>query len=739
MARKCKVAVRTHKKQIVLTNKKLDWSSAKCRTYYKSLQRILNKECEKIGLPFHVDLSAYTNTNSNIPKATARALGIGDGELHKETIVGFLKAIDQLGDGKNIGLLGLVQSAKTAVQIIAAIFSSMVDHLQNGRITFPLFVTPNGVNYVGQFEKKLKDMTRCLEDAKIVLDCNGKSISVKEYIEELTDFKSEVIRKHIVSLAPVIATHEYLKLMNAFKWHVDKPFMVLTSSKKNLELFRAIFNAVKKSKSRLIFGRDESHYAVGENSINDKVLSDQGIYEAMNSVNLSHEFQCVMTSATNWCSLHLEIVTIPVNSNYVGLDFAFKTLDKGNEKYISVAGNVKIKLPKIYNTEAFGKICGDHFLKDFIPSYYTDNFAFERACNKDEALNARYNNGDHDRYRKCMEDAFVESMDYFHKVNPHNGKGCLVRMFVNNADICDFISQVSPKLKTIKMVKGYGTSRKYDHVEELLENNQIQEDDFYIIFVTGKGRMADTYPKDCCYGFDLTRSSNFLATILQGTLGRMCGYYKNPIVVLSPDNCKKVNAFIDGGYTGENQGRLSSTTSSHSQKNICFRKENLQHIPKMDELFQRLQREAVEKSTPRLYPTKDGKKTNTISILKTKGDHRRFWDVISEYFDWMNEHLTELATGVTSEDKLIHPRRKDDSGRKYSTDKYGWPYATVRSEGKHFSKTQGGKAGDDKVVIRITTRYNKPVICGFDLLRSTKAKLAVDKGSVPGKIKRKER
>jgi len=721
-----------------------------CRRYFRRLQKVFDRECEKRGVEFKIDLSAYLEM-SRYPERLKTYLFEGDGWIYDETIIASIEMSERVLRGKNVGLIGLVQTAKTAVQVVGGIVSALAYYLRDGRPTWPLYLTVVGQAYVGQFSSKLREMLGCFDKA-VICHRSGSKCEIGEYLEFLVDFREDAVNAHIRSLRKEISSASFRKLKRAYREELsaDKTCPVLPISRKYVEFFRAIFNGVRDIEGRLLLIRDECHAASSKNSVNDKIFGDKMVVkknkddmseaEFYDLLNADDEpFQIVMTSATNWAALHLDIVTIPVGPDYCGLDFAMLGLDEnGDDIWTTIATGANSKgtrLPKIDSFESIGKLVGYPTFRWLRPSWYDDAGSFAKARDRISDL---YENFDSwDDYREEMQQGLAAVLNYCYTENPQNGNGVLVRFKSDNICTDALIKDIRPYLHEDlrrKIVKGYDC--EYDTVSELLQDNHIDhEKDFYIVFVTAKGRMSDTYPVSCTYGLDCCFSTDTLTALLQGVLGRMSGYHKNPMVILSEANVKMVTDFIEGRY--KPHGKLSKDAKKNSRRAYRFDRRSTNHIKFMSDLFSDLQN-WVETLQSRDQPVrKDGKIVGHVKTIEAGPDSTGFWEALMPYFERMNSDLPKIVSGATSKDRLLGPQECAPRGIQYRLNANGWPVATVRTEGKGLSTKFGGRGGEKEymVVLRITERYRQPFILGFDLLKVTDGDGIQTNESVSSKIR----
>ena len=65
----------------------------------------------------------------------------------------------------------------------------------------------------------------------------------------------------------------------------------------------------------------------------------------------------------------------------------------------------------------------------------------------------------------------------------------------------------------------------------------------FLIAVTSRARMGDAFPRGVEWFLEFSRKATNLNALLQGLLGRACGYDKNSTVVMSADNIHLVEDY----------------------------------------------------------------------------------------------------------------------------------------------------------------------------------------------------
>ncbi|HLL00298.1 MAG TPA: hypothetical protein VK539_06900 [Myxococcaceae bacterium] len=127
--------------------------------------------------------------------------------------------------------------------------------------------------------------------------------------------------------------------------------------------------------------------------------------------------------------------------------------------------------------------------------------------------------------------------------------GLCVRAFNDNTRTERFIERLALDSELIEVIRYYGPDSTGVSVKRRIAMRK-RSDLPYIVFVTNRARMADAFPVQVRFFMDFAQKASDLNALLQGLLGRACGYGKKSTVVLSDTNALIVKAYIDttGGY-----------------------------------------------------------------------------------------------------------------------------------------------------------------------------------------------
>lgn len=159
--------------------------------------------------------------------------------------------------------------------------------------------------------------------------------------------------------------------------------------------------------------------------------------------------------------------------------------------------------------------------------------------------------GDQADYQADVEDALRRAIyavfeRYEDEASP---SGMCIRAFNDNARTQALISRLNLDADRIEVIEYYGPQSANISVKRAIAARQ-RKDLPYVVFVTNRARMADAFPVDVRFFMDLAQKASDLNALLQGLLGRACGYGKASTVVLSDANAGIVDAYVatNGGY-----------------------------------------------------------------------------------------------------------------------------------------------------------------------------------------------
>lgn len=211
--------------------------------------------------------------------------------------------------------------------------------------------------------------------------------------------------------------------------------------------------------------------------------------------------------------------------------------------------------------------------------------------------------GTQDEYRARVQETIRASIIAMLRQTPGVTGVCL-RLFNNNARAQDFVRQLDLERDGIEVINYFGAEYTGMSVKRAIRDRQHRDRPFVIV-VTNRARMGDAFPRQVRWFLDFSKRAADLNALLQGLLGRACGYNKQSTVVLSDENAQIVAQYRDhlGGYI--------YPTSRHSVV-VGYRRGPLTNLIRLNTsmnddvvqaFFQRIQNEIVDTTVLQDRPT----------------------------------------------------------------------------------------------------------------------------------------
>jgi hypothetical protein len=330
------------------------------------------------------------------------------------------------------------------------------------------------------------------------------------------------------------------------------------------------------------------------------------------------------------------------------------------------AGNVidaeaEVAPPDVMSFGQFGAKIDVPFLSQFsIQAYDAEPQAFARFAKK-----VGYG-GDQDDYREEFEGALRKVLLHMAANGSKKATGICIRLFNNNSRSSTLIERLHLPADKIEVIQYFGSDHKGQSVKRSLRQRQNRDLPF-LILVTNRARMGDAFPRDVEWFVEFSKKAANLNALLQGLLGRACGYHKKSKVIMSSENADLVEDFK------RRQGAYFYKTSAHSRIVGPFRRgapTNLIRVrrdmddPIVQKFFARLDAEVVEpnfnQSSAKMSPKRrsaDGYRTGPIlRIAEELGlfDHLEQESVREKFFPSYPDFRIARAN-----DEVISARQPD--------------------------------------------------------------------------------
>lgn len=703
--------------------------------YYIALQNQLSSLKSIPGVKY--DLGYYTGPNFNISQSVRELLHpSNDGRVYPETVSTVMRMVNILAGkfAKGLTLLGLVQSAKTHSQILSTILSCVIRWLQDGVYTHPIFLIPNMKGtYLQQFNDKYNELIACHKH--IVIEYNGKSISLGEYLDNAHYERNKAIESVSYDAHELIfSKKEWNKFQKQKNLLESKTVLILPLSSKIIHVFNILFVALARNGQRSILARDEAHAAAANDSISDKIMSntqlmstlekeESCIYDSINKVNGDCQF--IATSATNFGTLHFtEKVPLLVNSNYCGIDFGYQ---QGSNFYqVASYFNVNIKHPDIVSQTEMANILGDPIFQWIHPSWYFNENTFLKNMEKYDLQN--HFSGWTD-YKLKVTKSLARGINYMLSSGIKSGNKMLLRFYNANIVMDNLLADMKSYLdKDIRIVKEYDGNHK--SIKQLMVLNNVSANDKVLLVPSAGCRMSDTLTNDFCYGWDFTFRTNTLTALLQGVLGRVCGYFKDPYVMLSDDNKTALTEYVHNGfYPTPGQKSLDNVLTVPDRSYEGFRKVDYSDSV-IDAIIKRLQ-DTVDKLPIRIRNTVHGPKPTIYLGKDIEGCFLKDY-ITQDGFNHIVNHCAHF--------RIMKKNETDDRGHQYFLNNSN-VVMSVRSDGHEKIGGRPADGGRLRGIIRI--RFDKrrgrggfkAVVTGFDIPVFYESKASLQNESSFRKIK----
>lgn len=213
----------------------------------------------------------------------------------------------------------------------------------------------------------------------------------------------------------------------------------------------------------------------------------------------------------------------------------------------SIDGSARVHHPATLGLSAFGETLKDPFIRNISMAAYAGSpTMFQRFARKIEY------EGDQFEYQRDVETAMrqaIEAVLARHAADAAWPIGLCIRAFNNNDRTELLIDRLSLDPERIEIVRYYDRAANGHSVKRAITERR-RPDLPYVVFVTNRARMADAFPPAVRFFWDMAQKANNLNALLQGLLGRACGYDKQSTVVMSDANAGIVQAYSarNGGY-----------------------------------------------------------------------------------------------------------------------------------------------------------------------------------------------
>jgi hypothetical protein len=514
--------------------------------HLESIARVFNDYSLELGLGVLLDpKNAIQSVKSAI--GLARVMRFCDrvddsGVLHDAQLMTALKCVGELLTApQNNGLvLGAMQSGKTTTSL-ALQFAGPIIYLLKGRRLYPIYLITSHTSQEDQTKIEIARFLDFYGELSIVVDEKNRCTLI-EYVKGFTG-------DPVFSYSPTINFYREYVLKNALRDTMIGPrlddFIQRRAPGESIKRVAELCRGANSKGFAPLLIIDEPQFGASDRFV--KV--DDGferracvllqIFDSIDkAIGENADRAFIGLSATPY-ELHDINSVWKVNqfltSTYVGFNyFGGKVID----------GDVEVTPPRTVSFDAFGREIGVSFLGDVsLAAYDADPEAFARFAKR-----IGYSGSQND-YRRDVERALRAAILKMAKMGPTSATGICIRLFNNNMRSHRLIENLRLPRTDIEVVEYFGSDHKGQSVKRAIRNRE-RKDLPFLIAVTNRARMGDAFPREVEWFLEFSKKAANLNALLQGLLGRACGYAKRSTVVMSDENAQLVEDYKRerGGY-----------------------------------------------------------------------------------------------------------------------------------------------------------------------------------------------
>lgn len=657
----------------------------------------------------------------------SRPEGDDAGIIHDSQLVTAIQSVVQmLKDETRCGhVVGAMQSGKTTTSL-ALQWAGPILYLLTGHRAYPFYIIGNQLNHEDQTTTELQRFVTYYGDVELVLP---SGVTTMHPIDP------------VFQRSPSLSTYRERVLLGVLKDYNEIPQLEdivhrRVGGEQSLTKIVELCQRATQQGYRPLMIIDEPQFGAS-----DRFVETEGVRERRECV-LERIFARIEQALGSTRDDHwfVGLSATPFELNDVKRFWEVRqslTPDYSGFNFFNgspISPGVEVSPPETLSMSRFSEVIEVPFLaKVSMAAYEAKPAAFGRHTRR-----VGYP-GDQDAYRAATEDALrvaiYKLLDKY-KDDPDGPVGLCIRAFNDNRKTEALMRQLALDPDRIEVLPYYGNETGGLSVKRAIGRRKRPELP-YLILVTNRARMADAFPRQVRFFMDLAQKASDLNALLQGLLGRACGYKKKSTVVLSDENAGIVRAYVatNGGYVHKTS-RHSMPVGGGFRRGAPTGMLKLRadmNDEKVTEFFKRIDRDVVEAFT-RPGPTMRARRTTngpfrTAPILRIAEDLALF------------EHVEEPAVRARLYPELVagfHVARRGETIR-HSRDGGELTYATdaagnCRFTFRHTSRgdaARGGAAGRAKGA-KDVGQHIEPTVYVEKYDPSTGAIIPADDEQTPG-------
>lgn len=519
---------------------------AKYVDHLGAIVSVFNDHAQEIGLGVRL-------TAEGAIEAAKKGTGLGrvirfsereddSGVLHDSQLMTALNCVGELltAQQKNGVVLGAMQSGKTTTSL-ALQFAGPIVYLLTGRCLYPIYLITSHTSQEDQTRIELARFLDFYGELTVIVDDKHKC--------RLIDYVKQTIDQFF----------EYSPTINTYREHVLKQALPDTLMGPRLEDF--VKRRVRGDAIRQVANLCRRANAKGFAPL---LIIDEPQYGASDRfVKVDDDFQrrpCVLLQIFDQIDAALgddagDRVFIGLSATPYELhdiDAVWKVRQYLTSMYSGfnyfggevIDAEADVSPPRTLSFAQLGEEIDERFLdKLSLAAYDADPNVFSRFAYK---IGYQDNQG---QYRRDVERTLRAVILKLIAKGTSRTTGVCLRLFNNNIRSHRLIQNLALPKDQIDVVEYFGSDHKGQSVKRALRH-RARPDLPYLVAVTNRARMGDAFPADVEWFLEFSKKASDLNALLQGLLGRACGYGKRSTVVMTAENADLVEDYKrkSGGY-----------------------------------------------------------------------------------------------------------------------------------------------------------------------------------------------
>lgn len=523
------------------------------REHLSSIATVFNEHAKELGLGVQLDADGAINSaKSNIARVARFADRVDDsGVLHDSQLMTALDCVGELltAPQDNGLVLGAMQSGKTTTSL-ALQFAGPIVYLLTGRCLYPIYLI---TSHTSQEDQTKIEITRFLDfygELRVEVDDKGSC--------KLIDYVKQVGIDPFFQFSPTIDTYREHVLKKALPDTMMGPRLDdFIQRRTNGEAIARVASLCRQANSKgyaplLII--DEPQFGASDRfvRVDDEferrpcvlVKIFNAIDEALGAEKGDRVF--IGLSATPY-ELH-DIEAVWEVKQYLTTKYRGFNYFGGDV----IDAEADVEPPRTMDFKTLADELGIPFLGNVsLQAYDASPTRFDRF-----ARSIGYFDGQ-ERYRRDVERALSAAILAM-VGDDGEATGVCMRLFNNNARSHRLLQNLDLPPDKIEVIEYFGAEYRGKSVKRAVRQRKHKDRPF-LIAVTSRARMGDAFPNQVKWFLEFSKKASDLNALLQGLLGRACGYGKDSTVVMSSENAALVEDYKS------KRGAYIYRTSRHSQ------------------------------------------------------------------------------------------------------------------------------------------------------------------------------